>query len=91
MRYLPSGLQVGKMRVALGVVGIVYESRPNVTVDAASLCLKSGNATILRGGSEAIHSNRAIAACIRQGLRVAELDDAVCKSWRRPTVRRSVH
>lgn len=76
MRYLPSGLQVGKMRVALGVVGIVYESRPNVTVDAASLCLKSGNATILRGGSEAIHSNRAIADCIRQGLRAAELDEA---------------
>jgi len=62
MRYLPSGIQVGKMRVPLGVIGIIYESRPNVTIDAASLCLKSGNATILRGGSEAIHSNRAIAA-----------------------------
>lgn len=68
MRYLPSGIQVGKMRVPLGVIGIIYESRPNVTIDAASLCLKSGNATILRGGSEAIHSNRAIAACIQQGL-----------------------
>ena len=67
MRYLPSGIQVGKMRVPLGVIGIIYESRPNVTIDAASLCLKSGNATILRGGSEAINSNRAIAACIQQG------------------------
>ncbi|WP_416885592.1 glutamate-5-semialdehyde dehydrogenase [Marinospirillum sp.] len=68
MNYRPSGIQVGKMRVPLGVVGIIYESRPNVTVEAASLCLKSGNAVILRGGSEAIHSNRAIAACIEQGL-----------------------
>ncbi len=56
------------MRVPLGVIGIIYESRPNVTIDAASLCPKSGNATILRGGSEAIHSNRAIAACIQRGL-----------------------
>ena len=63
LRYRPSGIQVGMMRVPLGVIGIVYESRPNVTVDAAALCLKSGNATILRGGSEAIRSNRAIAAC----------------------------
>ena len=68
LRPMPSGFQLGKMRVPLGVVGIIYESRPNVTVDAASLCLKSGNATILRGGSEAIHSNRAIAACIAEGL-----------------------
>jgi glutamate-5-semialdehyde dehydrogenase len=68
LNYRPSGIQVGKMRVPLGVVGIIYESRPNVTVEAASLCLKSGNATILRGGSEAIHSNQAIAECIRQGL-----------------------
>jgi len=68
MSYLPSGIQVGKMRVPLGVIGIVYESRPNVTVDAAILCLKSGNATILRGGSEAIHSNKAIAACIATAL-----------------------
>jgi len=64
----PSGIQVGKMRVPLGVIGIIYESRPNVTVDAASLCLKSGNATILRGGKEAIHSNQAIAQCIAEGL-----------------------
>ncbi|RTZ67217.1 MAG: glutamate-5-semialdehyde dehydrogenase [Aquificaceae bacterium] len=68
MNYRPSGVQIGKMRVPLGVIGIIYESRPNVTVDAAALCLKSGNATILRGGSEAIHSNRAIASCIQQGL-----------------------
>jgi glutamate-5-semialdehyde dehydrogenase len=76
MRYLPSGIQVGKMRVPLGVIGIIYESRPNVTIDAASLCLKSGNATILRGGSEAINSNRAIAACIQQGLAEAGLPAA---------------
>jgi glutamate-5-semialdehyde dehydrogenase len=63
MSYRPSGIQVGRMRVPLGVVGIIYESRPNVTADAAGLCLKSGNAAILRGGSEAIHSNQAIAAC----------------------------
>ena len=68
MKYRPSGIQVGKMRVPLGVVGIIYESRPNVTIDAASLCLKSGNATILRGGKEALHSNQAIARCIQQGL-----------------------
>ncbi len=78
LSYRPSGIQVGKMRVPLGVVGIIYESRPNVTIDAASLCLKSGNATILRGGSEAIHSNRAIADCIAQGLSEAGLPvDAV--------------
>ncbi|MGV3591881.1 MAG: glutamate-5-semialdehyde dehydrogenase [Gammaproteobacteria bacterium] len=76
MRYMPSGIQVGRMRVPLGVVGIIYESRPNVTVEAASLCLKSGNACILRGGSEAIHSNTAIAACIRRGLQNAGLPDA---------------
>lgn len=68
MNYRPSGIQVGKMRVPLGVVGIIYESRPNVTIDAASLCLKSGNATILRGGKEALNSNKAIAECIKQGL-----------------------
>jgi glutamate-5-semialdehyde dehydrogenase len=74
----PSGIQVGMMRVPLGVIGIVYESRPNVTADAAGLCLKSGNATILRGGSEAIRSNRAIARCIVEGLRDAGLpEDAV--------------
>lgn len=73
MRYLDSGIQLGKMRVPLGVIGIIYESRPNVTIEAASLCLKSGNATILRGGSEAIHSNQAIALCIAKGLEQAEL------------------
>ncbi len=76
MNYRPSGIQIGKMRVPLGVVGIIYESRPNVTVDAAALCLKSGNATILRGGSEAIHSNRAIAQCVKQGLAKAGLPSA---------------
>jgi glutamate-5-semialdehyde dehydrogenase len=73
MNYRPSGIQVGKMRVPLGVIGIIYESRPNVTCEAASLCLKSGNAAILRGGSEAIHSNQAIAACIAEGLKTAGL------------------
>ena len=73
--YRPSGIQVGRMRVPLGVIGIIYESRPNVTVDAASLCLKSGNATILRGGSEAIESNRAIAQCLREGLAAAGLPE----------------
>ena len=73
MSYRPSGIQVGKMRVPLGVVGIIYESRPNVTIDAAALCLKSGNAAILRGGSEAAHSNQALAKCIREGLEKAGL------------------
>jgi glutamate-5-semialdehyde dehydrogenase len=73
LSYRPSGIQVGQMRVPLGVIGIIYESRPNVTVDAAALCLKSGNACILRGGSEAIHSNQAIAACISKGLKAAGL------------------
>ena len=77
LKYRPSGIQVGKMRVPLGVIGIIYESRPNVTCEAASLCLKSGNATILRGGSEAIHSNQAIAACIRTGLEKAGLSEHV--------------
>jgi len=78
LRMRPSGIQVGRMRVPLGVVGIIYESRPNVTADAAGLCLKSGNAAILRGGSEAIHSNRAVAACIHEGLQQAGLPaDAV--------------
>ncbi|MDY6798447.1 MAG: glutamate-5-semialdehyde dehydrogenase [Pseudomonadota bacterium] len=76
MTYRPSGIQVGQMRVPLGVIGIIYESRPNVTVEAASLCLKSGNATILRGGSESIHSNQAIAACLEKGLREAGLPEA---------------
>jgi len=78
MRFLPSGIQVGRMRVPLGVIGIIYESRPNVTCEAASLCLKSGNAAVLRGGSEASHSNQAIADCIRIGLEQAGLPaDAV--------------
>lgn len=75
LKYMPSGIQVGKMRVPLGVIGIIYESRPNVTVEAASLCIKSGNATILRGGSEAIHSNQAVAACIAEGLARAGLPE----------------
>ncbi len=75
LNYRPSGIQVGRMRVPLGVVGIIYESRPNVTADAAALCLKSGNATLLRGGSEAFHSNQAIAACIQRGLAVAGLPE----------------
>lgn len=73
----PSGIKLGKMRVPLGVIGIIYESRPNVTVDAASLCLKSGNATILRGGSEAIKSNQAIATCIKQGLSAVGLPESI--------------
>ena len=76
LRFRPSGIQVGMMRVPLGVIAIVYESRPNVTADAAGLCLKSGNATILRGGSEAIESNRAIADCIRAALRDVALPEA---------------
>ena len=75
MDYRPSGIQVGQMRVPLGVIGIIYESRPNVTIDAASLCLKSGNATILRGGKEALHSNQAIAGCIQAGLRATGLPE----------------
>lgn len=78
MVYRPSGIQLGKMRVPLGVIGIIYESRPNVTIDAASLCLKSGNATILRGGSEAFYSNQAIAQAVQAGLQTAGLpEDAV--------------
>jgi len=78
LKYMPSGIQVGRMRVPLGVIGIIYESRPNVTADAAGLCLKSGNASILRGGSESIHSNKAIAVCIQAGLKSAGLpEDAV--------------
>jgi len=73
LEYRPSGIQVGKMRVPLGVIGIIYESRPNVTIDAAALCLKSGNASILRGGKEAINSNQAIYQCIKQGLKLAGL------------------
>jgi glutamate-5-semialdehyde dehydrogenase len=77
LKFRPSGIQVGRMRVPLGVIGIIYESRPNVTCEAASLCLKSGNATILRGGSEALHSNQAIATCIAQGLEQAGLSKHV--------------
>ncbi len=76
LNYRPSGIQVGRMRVPLGVIGIIYEARPNVTADAAGLCLKSGNAAILRGGSEALHSNQAIAACVREGLAAAGLPEA---------------
>ena len=76
LRYRPSGIQVGRMRVPLGVVGIIYESRPDVTADAGGLCLKSGNAAILRGGSEALHSNQAIAACLHAGLKAAGLPEA---------------
>ena len=75
LHYRPSGIQVGKMRVPLGVVGIIYEARPNVTADAAALCLKAGNVAILRGGSEAIHSNQAIVACVKEGLRKAGLPE----------------
>lgn len=75
LKFRPSGIQVGRMRVPLGVIGIIYESRPNVTADAAGLCLKSGNAAILRGGSEALHSNQAIAACVHRGLREAGLPE----------------
>ena len=73
LKFRPSGIQVGKMRVPLGVIGIIYEARPNVTADAAALCLKSGNAAILRGGSEAIRCNRAIAALVQEGLAAAGL------------------
>jgi glutamate-5-semialdehyde dehydrogenase len=76
LSYRPSGIQVGRMRVPLGVVGIIYEARPNVTADAAGLCLKSGNAAILRGGSEAIHCNQAIAGCVHEGLRAAGLPES---------------
>jgi glutamate-5-semialdehyde dehydrogenase len=76
MSFRPSGIQVGRMRVPLGVIGIIYEARPNVTADAAGLCLKAGNATILRGGSEAIRSNQAIAACVHEGLGEAGLPQA---------------
>jgi glutamate-5-semialdehyde dehydrogenase len=74
LKFRPSGIQVGKMRVPLGVMGIIYESRPNVTIDAAALCLKSGNGVILRGGSEAINSNLALYSCVKQGLIDADLD-----------------
>src|SRR3979490_2390445 len=72
----PTGIEVARMRVPIGVIGIIYESRPNVTADAAALCVKSGNACILRGGSEALESNRAIGACVRAGLKSAGLPEA---------------
>ena len=75
LKLLPSGIQVGQMRVPLGVIGIIYEARPNVTVDAAGLCIKSGNATILRGGSEAIHCNQVLAGLVREGLAKAGLPE----------------
>ena len=77
MSYQPNGLQIGKMRTPLGVIGIIFESRPNVTIDAASLCLKSGNASILRGGSESIHSNLSLAECIEHGLKKVGLPEAI--------------
>ena len=77
MKMLPSGIQLGKMRVPLGVIGIIYESRPNVTIDAAALCIKSGNASILRGGKEALHSNQAIAECIKLGLKSVGMNEHV--------------
>ena len=76
LKFRPSGIQVGKMRVPLGVIGMIYESRPNVTADAAALCLKSGNACILRGGSEALASNQAIHACVVTGLKAASLPES---------------
>lgn len=79
MQAQPSGIQVGQMRVPLGVIGIIYESRPNVTIETASLCIKSGNAVILRGGSEAIHSNQILGQCIQQGLKAANLDPNVAQ------------
>ncbi len=84
LKFRPTGIQVGRMRVPLGVIGIIYESRPNVTCEAASLCLKAGNAAILRGGSEALHSNQAIAACIGQGLASAGLDPHIIQVLDRP-------
>jgi glutamate-5-semialdehyde dehydrogenase len=75
MEFRPSGIQIGKMRVPLGVIGIIYESRPNVTIDAAALCIKSGNASILRGGKEALNTNQAIYDCIKQGLQQAGLSE----------------
>ena len=77
LRTRPSGIQVGRMRVPLGVIGMIYESRPNVTADAAGLCLKSGNAVILRGGSEGARSNQAIAGCIAAGLKAAKLPEHI--------------
>lgn len=82
LTYQPSGIQVGKMRVPLGVIAMIYESRPNVTVDAASLAIKSGNACLLRGGSEAFHSNQAIGACVTAGLKAAGLPETVVQLFK---------
>ena len=82
LSYQPNGLQIGKMRVPLGVIAMIYESRPNVTVDAASLSIKSGNACLLRGGSEAFHSNQAIGACVTQGLQQAGLPEATVQLFK---------
>jgi glutamate-5-semialdehyde dehydrogenase len=90
MKFRPTGIQVGQMRVPLGVIGIIYEARPNVTVDAAGLCIKSGNATILRGGSEAIHCNRALAKLVKEGLAGAGLPADACRWSRPPTAPPSV-
>jgi len=87
-KYMPSGIQIGKMRVPLGVIGIIYEARPNVTVDAAGLCIKSGNAVILRGGSEAIHCNQALAKLVHEGLAEAACQKLPCKWLKRQTARR---
>ena len=90
MRSMDSGIQVGRMRVPLGVIGIIYESRPNVTVEAASLCLKSGNAAILRGGSESLASNAAIASLLdARGCRPPDYHSRRCRLWPPPTGRRS--
>lgn len=89
VKFRPTGIQVGQMRVPLGVIGIIYESRPNVTVDAAALCIKSGNATILRGGSEAIESNGALAALIEEGLADAGLPATAVQVVATPIARRS--
>jgi len=91
MKYRPTGIQVGQMRVPLGVIGIIYEARPNVTVDAAGLCIKSGNATILRGGSEAIHSIRRWRNWSRKAWLAPGCRQAQCKSLKPPTVRRSAN
>ena len=81
LKQQPSGIKVGRMRVPLGVIAIIYESRPDVTADAAGLCIKAGNACILRGGSEAIHSNQAIAACVHEGLKAAGLPETAVLRW----------
>ena len=85
----PNGMRVAQMRVPLGVIGIIYESRPNVTIDAAALCLKSGNAAILRGGSEALHSNIALGRVVQAGQRPPDCRRTRCRWWPRPIGPRS--